>query len=251
MASSSSAPNGANAGAASIITALGTAFKTQTGEPLSGEKIAQLLLQNMAQLGELAKQGKLNQQQIMQVRNPSLCCVHSKLTACMPLAEGVCGQTQSQSGASCAVSKLRSQDESTLAVIRSYFPSCLYSTGAQDNLKSVPRSKPYGGWVSHQRNSSSRYRDRPAAMADGPTRQAKFDSGYSSGEDSWYVSKLLSLVADMLKDCGMSRNSGADCEDRRRFDVIHVRGYKGTSEEHSWRPEYAKDDTRSGREHRS
>lgn len=60
-----SATNGA--GASSIITALGAAFKTQTGDPLPGEKIAQLLLQNMNQLGELAKQGKLNHQQIMQV----------------------------------------------------------------------------------------------------------------------------------------------------------------------------------------
>lgn len=58
-----------NNGTASIITALGSAFKSQTGEPLSGDKIAQLLLQNMPQLGELAKQGKLNQQQIMQVRH--------------------------------------------------------------------------------------------------------------------------------------------------------------------------------------
>jgi transcription initiation factor TFIID subunit 12 len=50
-----------------IITALGNAFRSQTGEPLSGDKIAQLLFQNMSQLGELAKQGKLNQEQIMQV----------------------------------------------------------------------------------------------------------------------------------------------------------------------------------------
>jgi transcription initiation factor TFIID subunit 12 len=67
MASSSSTSAGLNNGTASIITALGSAFKSQTGEPLSGDKIAQLLLQNMPQLGELAKQGKLNQQQIMQV----------------------------------------------------------------------------------------------------------------------------------------------------------------------------------------
>ncbi|KAI0692023.1 transcription initiation factor TFIID subunit A-domain-containing protein [Cerioporus squamosus] len=53
---------------ANIITALGNAFKSQTGDPLSGEHIAQLLIQNMSQLGELAKQGKLSQQQINQVR---------------------------------------------------------------------------------------------------------------------------------------------------------------------------------------
>ena len=51
-----------------IITALGNAFKIQNGEPITPERIAQLLAQNMGQLGELARQGKLNQQQIQQVR---------------------------------------------------------------------------------------------------------------------------------------------------------------------------------------
>lgn len=67
MASSSNAAANLTNGTANIITALGSAFKTVNGEPLPGDKIAQLLLQNMPQLGELAKQGKLNQQQIMQV----------------------------------------------------------------------------------------------------------------------------------------------------------------------------------------
>jgi len=53
---------------ANIITALSTAFKAQNGDPLPGERIAQLLIQNMGQLSELAKQGKLNQQQIMQLK---------------------------------------------------------------------------------------------------------------------------------------------------------------------------------------
>lgn len=56
-----------------IIAALGNAFKTQTGDPLPGEHIAQLLIANMSQLGELAKQGKLTQQQIVQVRPPDQC----------------------------------------------------------------------------------------------------------------------------------------------------------------------------------
>ena len=60
-------PNGNNA-STNIIQALGQAFKAQTGGDIAGEKIAQLLLQNMNHLGELAKQGKLNQHQIMQVR---------------------------------------------------------------------------------------------------------------------------------------------------------------------------------------
>lgn len=64
-ASQSQPPQAANA--ASIIQALGNAFKSQTGEPMSAEKIAQLLVANIGQLGELAKQGKLNHQQILQV----------------------------------------------------------------------------------------------------------------------------------------------------------------------------------------
>ncbi|CCL98664.1 uncharacterized protein FIBRA_00666 [Fibroporia radiculosa] len=51
-----------------IITALGNAYKTQTGEPLQSNQIAQLLIQNMSQLSELAKQGKLNQAQILQLK---------------------------------------------------------------------------------------------------------------------------------------------------------------------------------------
>lgn len=53
---------------ANIITALGNAFKSQNGDPVPGERIAQLLAQNMGQLGELARQGKLSPQQIQQVR---------------------------------------------------------------------------------------------------------------------------------------------------------------------------------------
>ncbi|KAI9571138.1 transcription initiation factor TFIID subunit A-domain-containing protein [Boletus coccyginus] len=53
---------------ANIITALGNAFKNQNGEPITGERIAQLLAQNMGQLGELARQGKLNPQQIQQLK---------------------------------------------------------------------------------------------------------------------------------------------------------------------------------------
>lgn len=68
--SSSSQPNNANNGPVSIIKALGQAFKSQTGDNLSGDKIATLLLQNMPQLSELAKQGKLNQQQIQQASPP-------------------------------------------------------------------------------------------------------------------------------------------------------------------------------------
>lgn len=64
------APAQPNANANNIITALGNAFKTQNGDSLPGERIAQLLIQNMSQLSELMKQGKLNQQQIMQVRLP-------------------------------------------------------------------------------------------------------------------------------------------------------------------------------------
>ncbi|KAG9316746.1 transcription initiation factor TFIID subunit A-domain-containing protein [Chiua virens] len=53
---------------ANIITALGNAFKNQNGEPIASERIAQLLAQNMGQLGELARQGKLSPQQIQQLK---------------------------------------------------------------------------------------------------------------------------------------------------------------------------------------
>jgi transcription initiation factor TFIID subunit 12 len=64
-ASGSATTNPANA---NIITALSTAFKNQNGEALSGPRIAQLLEQNMGQLGELMRQGKLTAVQIQQVR---------------------------------------------------------------------------------------------------------------------------------------------------------------------------------------
>ena len=55
-----------------VITALGNAFKAQRGDPMSDEQIAQVLLQNMPQLGELARQGKLTQTQMSRVRVTSL-----------------------------------------------------------------------------------------------------------------------------------------------------------------------------------
>ena len=54
---------------ANIITALGIAFKDPSGAALPNERLAAVLLQNMNKLNDLAKQGKLNQQQIMQVRS--------------------------------------------------------------------------------------------------------------------------------------------------------------------------------------
>ncbi|KAI0310655.1 transcription initiation factor TFIID subunit A-domain-containing protein [Amylostereum chailletii] len=53
---------------ASIITALGNAFKTENGEQPQNEYIAKLLNDNMGQLSDLAKQGKLNSQQIAQLK---------------------------------------------------------------------------------------------------------------------------------------------------------------------------------------
>ncbi|EPT04559.1 hypothetical protein FOMPIDRAFT_1039917 [Fomitopsis schrenkii] len=71
MSTPSSTPAPGNASAsntANIITALGNAYKTQTGDPLPSDKIAQLLIQNMSQLSELAKHGKLTQAQILQLK---------------------------------------------------------------------------------------------------------------------------------------------------------------------------------------
>ncbi|TFL02533.1 transcription initiation factor TFIID subunit A-domain-containing protein [Pterulicium gracile] len=63
-----STPNSTPPAAASIITALGQAFKSQTGDPMTPTQISQLILANMAQLGDLAKAGKLNQAQIAQLK---------------------------------------------------------------------------------------------------------------------------------------------------------------------------------------
>jgi transcription initiation factor TFIID subunit 12 len=62
-ATTAAPPNPAN-----IITALTSAFKSQNGEAASSTRIAQLLEQNMGQLGELMRQGKLTAVQIQQVR---------------------------------------------------------------------------------------------------------------------------------------------------------------------------------------
>ena len=62
------AANGSSANTANIITALGNAFKDPSGAALANDRLAAVLIQNMNQLNDLAKQGKLNQQQIMQVR---------------------------------------------------------------------------------------------------------------------------------------------------------------------------------------
>lgn len=68
---STSAQNNAPA---NIIAALSTAFRSSTGESLQNDKIAALLMQNMEQISELAKQGRLTQAQIQQARC-SLCLV--------------------------------------------------------------------------------------------------------------------------------------------------------------------------------
>lgn len=70
MASNVSAPNTAAEGKNNtngIIQALGKAFQSQTGDALNNNQIAQLLQANIGQLGQLAKDGKLSQQQILQV----------------------------------------------------------------------------------------------------------------------------------------------------------------------------------------
>ncbi|KAI9442326.1 transcription initiation factor TFIID subunit A-domain-containing protein [Lactarius indigo] len=63
------ATNGSANNMANIITALGNAFKDPSGATMSNDRLAAVLLQNMSQLTDLAKQGKLNQQQIMQLRD--------------------------------------------------------------------------------------------------------------------------------------------------------------------------------------
>lgn len=62
----SMAANNSSQNTTNIITALGNAFK-DSGAAMSNDRLATVLWQNMSQLTDLAKQGKLNQQQIMQV----------------------------------------------------------------------------------------------------------------------------------------------------------------------------------------
>lgn len=83
------------AATSNIISALGQVLKNQTGEAPQNDKIAQLLLANMAQLSQLLKSGKLNQTQIEQV-----CTLSSEYTSIlqlMALVERVCGQEQIRS----------------------------------------------------------------------------------------------------------------------------------------------------------
>ncbi|KAG1751352.1 AFG1-like ATPase-domain-containing protein [Suillus paluster] len=63
------APTSAHPNPANIITALTSAFKSQNGEAASSTRIAQLLEQNMGQLGELMRQGKLTAVQIQQLKD--------------------------------------------------------------------------------------------------------------------------------------------------------------------------------------
>ncbi|KAI0298525.1 transcription initiation factor TFIID subunit A-domain-containing protein [Russula brevipes] len=63
------AANGSSANATSIINAIGNVFKESSGAAMANDRLATVLLQNMNQLTDLAKQGKLNQQQIMQLRD--------------------------------------------------------------------------------------------------------------------------------------------------------------------------------------
>lgn len=67
-ASTPNTAQGTNAQANGIIAALGNAFKSQTGDALNNAQIAKLLQSNIGQLSQLAKDGKLSQSQILQVR---------------------------------------------------------------------------------------------------------------------------------------------------------------------------------------
>jgi hypothetical protein len=93
--------NGSSVNTANIITALGNAFKDPSGAALPNDRLAAVLIQNMNQLNDLAKQGKLNQQQIMQVRSWS----HPMLNRTQffnwayyfaRLATGLCRQAQAR-----------------------------------------------------------------------------------------------------------------------------------------------------------
>ena len=94
MASSSASPpnnsQSPNAPTDGIIQALGNAFKSQTGGVLNNVQIAKLLQANIGQLGQLAKDGKLSQQQILQVKSILIIFEFRILIICMSKVEGIC-----------------------------------------------------------------------------------------------------------------------------------------------------------------
>ncbi|KAJ8518133.1 hypothetical protein ONZ45_g4750 [Pleurotus djamor] len=55
-----------NASAVNIVQALSSLLRSRTGEPVANEQITQALISNMSYLHELAKNGKLDQNQILQ-----------------------------------------------------------------------------------------------------------------------------------------------------------------------------------------
>jgi transcription initiation factor TFIID subunit 12 len=94
MASSSASPpnnsQSPNAPTDGIIQALGNAFKSQTGGVLNNVQIAKLLQANIGQLGQLAKDGKLSQQQILQVKSILIVFEFRILIICVSKVEGIC-----------------------------------------------------------------------------------------------------------------------------------------------------------------
>lgn len=73
-----------------LVTALANIFKNTTGE--NQDRIANVLLQNMTQITELAKQGKLNQAQISQVCATFVSRSTVNDASCGLIVERVCGQ---------------------------------------------------------------------------------------------------------------------------------------------------------------
>ncbi|KAJ8696062.1 Transcription initiation factor TFIID subunit 12 [Pleurotus ostreatus] len=56
------------ANAINIVNALSSLLKNKTGETVANEQITQALISNMSYLHELAKNGKLDQNQILQLK---------------------------------------------------------------------------------------------------------------------------------------------------------------------------------------
>jgi len=64
-ASTPSTTTTSNDSTAEVVKAIGNILKSQSGEPVTNEKISTILLQNMA---TLVQQGKLTTKQILQVK---------------------------------------------------------------------------------------------------------------------------------------------------------------------------------------
>ncbi len=238
-------PNGGQAAASqqttNIITALGNAFKSQTGDPLSGEHIAQLLIQNMSQLGELAKQGKLTQQQINQVCM-RLCTAafggqgtRQKLNRFFHVAaETVRGQTQSRSIKHCCPNAGESCICTYFPVIEVGHPQPAASTSAAASAAATPTNSAFKTANPSPFLSASPVSDpypisqTPSVTSQGPVQwqpaqqgRPSLTGGIPSGRVTGAYPYMMCVCAWIQRRCVLRRATAS--REAGRLDGAHAR----------------------------